>query len=492
MVNEPQDVSSESSRASEDSGDLQKGDLYVFCFGDNIYVRQENILRIGFQNAGGFPTQKGKVKEDNIRQGILKWDFDIFGTVETNLDWRLLQEQEKLPMRTKEWCEQQHISWCHNRNASPRQVRQYGGCALFSVNKAVHRAIEKGCDRTNLGRWAWTRYKGKGEQTLRVITAYRPNPPQGPFSVYAQHNAYFHSIDRQICPRQAFLMDLILELENFLLKGDKIILMLDGNSNMKNSDLSRALCKLSLYEAILSKHGLDGPATHKRNATKSPVDGIWMSPGLEILKGGYFEYDEVIPSDHRCLWIDLTFISAFGHNMPPISKRQPRRLHCKDPRLVQNYIKLFHQYAGPLKLAQQVRELEKKAPFMTKTELISEYESLDKIRCETVAFAERHCRKLRRGQVAFSPELNDSRLRIKAWILLIKSKKYKVSSRLIKRTLRNANITIEHRGWHEDELNLALKEEYQTYYKIKSNASQLRLTALEQLAMALAEQGNTD
>jgi len=90
MVNEPQDVSSESSRASEDSGDLQKGDLYVFCFGDNIYVRQENILRIGFQNAGGFPTQKGKAKEDNIRQGILKWDFDIFGMVETNLDWRLL------------------------------------------------------------------------------------------------------------------------------------------------------------------------------------------------------------------------------------------------------------------------------------------------------------------------------------------------------------------------------------------------------------------
>jgi len=81
-------------------------------------------------------------------------------------------------------------------------------------------------------------------------------------------------------------MDLTLELENFLLKGNKIILMLDGNSNMKNSDLSRALCKLSLYEAILSKHGLDGPATHKRNATKSPVDGIWMSPGLEILKRG--------------------------------------------------------------------------------------------------------------------------------------------------------------------------------------------------------------
>jgi hypothetical protein len=54
---------------------------------------------------------------------------------ETNVDWRVLKETEKLPARTREWWDQQHVSWMHNRTMGLQQVRQYGGCALFSVNK---------------------------------------------------------------------------------------------------------------------------------------------------------------------------------------------------------------------------------------------------------------------------------------------------------------------------------------------------------------------
>ncbi len=258
---------------------------------------------------------------------------------------------DKFPFRTKDWWEQQHVSWTHNRTNHPRQARQYGGCSLFSIDKAANRAVDKGYDKTNLGRWVWTRYKGRGNHSLRVITAYRPDPPQGPFTVYAQQNAYFHSIGRDICPRQALLIDLLEEIQQIMEEGDHIIVLMDGNSNMKQSDLSKALTHLSLQKAIIGRHGSEGPATHKRNAMSSPIDGIWISPGLEISKGGYFHYDQVIPSDHRCLWVDLSFMTAFGHNMPPLNKRQPRRLHCRDPRLVQNYVLwLFHQYAGPINL----------------------------------------------------------------------------------------------------------------------------------------------
>jgi exonuclease III len=259
----------------------------------------------------------------------------------------MLREQEKLPSRTKAWWEHQHVSWAHNRTMAPSQVRQYGGCALFSINKAAHRACEKGCDGSNLGRWVWTRYKGWGNQSLCIITAYRPNPPQGPFSVYAQHNAHFNSIRRDISPRQAFICDLILEIQKFLDLGDHLILMLNGNSNMKNSDLSKSLSQLSLSEAILGRHGNDGLATHKRSSTGTPIDGIWFSPGLEIQKGGYLEYDAMLQSDHQCLWVDLSFQNAFGHNMAPIHKNQARRLHFRDPRLVQNYTHLYHQLAYP-------------------------------------------------------------------------------------------------------------------------------------------------
>jgi len=309
----------------------------------------------------------------------MKWDFDIFGMAEVNLDWRLLKEQDKLPTRTKEWWTQQHMSWTHNRTSEPRQPRQYGGTALFSVNKAAHRAIDKGYDGSNLGRWSWSRYKGKGNQTLRIIVAYRPNPPQGPSIIYAQQNAFFHTTGCDICPRYAFLVDLTEEITKFIEEGDHIILMIDGNSSMKNSDLSRALYNLTLKEAILEKHGLKSPETHKRSSTSLPIDSIWVSPGLGILKGGYFAYDEVVPSDHRCLWIDVSFVTAFAHNMAPLCKKQPRRLHCKDPRLVQNYIKLFRHFAKPIDLFNRVQDFEKRAPHMSCSEVIHEYEALDLI-----------------------------------------------------------------------------------------------------------------
>jgi len=65
---------------------------------------------------------------------------------EVNIDWRLMPEQDRFPSRTKEWWTQQHVSWANNRTLEPRQQLQYGGTAIFSVDKASYRATEKGAD----------------------------------------------------------------------------------------------------------------------------------------------------------------------------------------------------------------------------------------------------------------------------------------------------------------------------------------------------------
>jgi len=129
---------------------------------------------------------------------------------------------------------------------------------------------------------------------------------------------------------------------------------------------------------------------------------------------------------------------------------------------------------------------------MSRYAIVKEYEALDKLRCEATEFAERHCRKLRTGQVAFSPELNYSRLKIKAWLLLIaKTKKQKVSSRLLSRTLKKAQITPTARSLALVEMQNQLKDEYKAYCKIKGEAKELQATALDNLADALAKNGDT-
>ncbi len=100
---------------------------------------------------------------------------------------------------------------------------------------------------------------------------------------------------------------------------EHIIPMLDGNSTMKQSDFQQAKVHLKFREAVLSRHGTQGPATFCRNKTQTPIDGLWVSQGLVFTRSGYLHYDSIFPGlEHRCLWMDISFSSAFGHNMPAI------------------------------------------------------------------------------------------------------------------------------------------------------------------------------
>jgi hypothetical protein len=83
------------------------------------------------------------------------------------------------------------------------------------------------------------------------MVAYRPNPPGGPYTVYAQHRTFFNSIGRDICPRKAFLLDICSAIQEFKEAGDHIILMLDGNTDMRFSDLQQSLLSCDMREVIL-------------------------------------------------------------------------------------------------------------------------------------------------------------------------------------------------------------------------------------------------
>jgi hypothetical protein len=260
------------------------------------------------------------IKDDIIRQRINAWEFDIFGLSETNVDWRLIPEQHKLFFRTKSWWENTHTSHAHNVALPPVSRKQFGGVALFSTGPSVHRIIGKGVDRSLLGRWSWTLYRGKNNHLLKIYSAYRPNPPSGPFSVYAQHRQYFLSKRIVVCPRQAFLDDL--------------------SQDMWNSSTLQAFTRLTLREAILDRHGTNAPATYKRNTLNTPMDSCWISPGLEIIRGGYLPFDQLFQdTDHCGIWIDVSFTSAFGYILLPTPKPKARKLNCRDPRIMENFIK---------------------------------------------------------------------------------------------------------------------------------------------------------
>jgi hypothetical protein len=126
---------------------------------------------------------------------------------------------------------------------------------------------------------------------------------------------------------------------------------------------------------------------------------------------------------------------------PIIKHHQARRLQCKDPRCMANYNRRYKQYITQHNLLQWAKDLEANSTHPLSTEAITEYEEIDKLRCTAVNIAVRKCRKLRMGQVDFSPTIQLLMRKINAWQLLYKrAKGKKVSSRLLSRSLRKAKV----------------------------------------------------
>jgi hypothetical protein len=366
---------------------------------------------------------------------------------------------------------------------------------MWSIGKAAHRVIGQGKDPTGLGRWIWTRYRGRNNTTLKIFSAYRPKPPsEGPFTVHAQHRAYFNSSGEDRCPRRAFLEDICKDISIAQNEGDNTIVMLDGNQDMRKGELYEAFTSCNLHEAIIQRHGTNKPSTYIRNSSNTPIDGIWCNPGLSIKSGGYCEFDQVFNNtNHRTIWIEVTYLHAFGHNMPPIIRPQARRLQCKDPRCVDNYIKILEKYIDQHGLLTKAQLLQQNSTHPLSLEEQQQYEELDKLRCVGVAQAEKKCRKLRMGNVDFSPTVQLYMRAIRAWNLLIKKAKgLKVSSRMLARSLCKANLTSQTRSLGLPALEDNLKQAYTIYYTSKGNASSLRGSALEARAEAWAMKNQLD
>jgi len=317
-----------------------------------------------------------------------------------------------------------------------------GGTALLSINKAAHRVIEGGIDEPKLGRWCWTKLRGRSNHVLKIFVGYCPNPPTGPNSVYAQCRAFFLLSSQERCPRKAFVEDMCKEIQLALAAHEKVMVLMDGNHNMKNSHLKKGLKALILNEAILTSHETNDPSTHRRNSTRTPIDGRWVSPGVTIQKGGYLDYNQFIRNaNHMCLWIDVTFTNAFGHNMPAIIRPSMRCLTCHNSRIINNYITSYEYLAAKHNLLGRSLSLLSTASYPYTPSLQHAYKRLDNTRCEITRAAEKKCRKLRTDQVTFSLEIQLAHRTIKAWTLLKKQANgCKTSSRLLSRMLQKAGI----------------------------------------------------
>ena len=205
------------------------------AWGDALTGKREGICRIGLLNPSVFTLTGGSAKDDQLQELMKTMEADVMCFPEVNVCWHKVAPRNRLEERTMGWFETLHRSVSYNSRDQITSRHQFGGTAIFSINNAASRVMGSGRDSTGLGRWTWTRFRGRNGIATRIVCAYRLCTPAGSdkvFSVYAQHQRFFDDQRDDICPREAFIRDLCEELDEWIAQGDQVIVALDANEEI--------------------------------------------------------------------------------------------------------------------------------------------------------------------------------------------------------------------------------------------------------------------
>ena len=245
-----------------------------------------------------------------------------------------------------------------------------------------------------------------------------------------------------------------------------------------------------LEDAIHMLHGNDNvPATYHRGSKQ--IDGIFVSSTINPICSGFLEFGG-FPSDHRCLWMDISFNNAFGYKMQYIANPQARRLKCDDPRIRKKWTQAMHKFVREHNLYKRIKRIEDNMNIPLSPESIREFSSILALRKQGMDHADKVCRHLKMGQVPYSPEIKRMALKLTLW-KAVKTKKLgcKYSQSKLRRLEKQTGISNSlHTPLHIVEMKI--RSAQMEYNKVKKEAKELRYKFLEAKAAAMAEENNGD
>ena len=279
---------------------------------------------------------------------------------------------------------------------------------------------------------------GKLGVSTIITTAYNPckSKISQPKTVYAQQKRYWLSRKIDTCSREMLRRDLSKFLKNCSDKGHNIVLCIDLNedTNRSNGPLYQTLIhENNLIDALKSKHKQPSPPIFE-NGSKT-IDAIFISSQLNsIHRAGWLGFGQGV-GDHRIAYIDIDATCLINKDKQDIVPINARRLQIDKEQCMKKYNEYVEPEYRKHKLLPRMNTLRRQTKGKTTLRMIEEIEKIDKTRTEIVKKGEKKCRKLKMGQVPFSPTDVQCHTRlIEFWTLVIKKKgKRKISSRLITR-----------------------------------------------------------
>ena len=180
-------------------------------------------------------------------------------------------------------------------------------------------------DASGLGRWTLLKLRGRGHRMLTIISAYRVSQSTLTAGHDTAYNQQYRALRRQGIqhpkPKLQFIKDLITTINNHKREGE-VIVMLDANSELTDSHMSRLLNQTELFDVMGYSNTQPTPNTYIRGP--NTIDFILATAPLlpTIKQAGMLAFKHGILSDHRGLWIDMNY-KDLSTDLQPTSDPYP-------------------------------------------------------------------------------------------------------------------------------------------------------------------------
>jgi hypothetical protein len=434
---------------------------------------------------------------------------------ETNINWHHYQHSAALRRCL-------HRNWSSSRfqTSVPEEIflgnYQPGGTATLITDRWTSRVTKSGVDPFGLGRWSYVMLRGKSDISICIITAYRVcnDKSTGPKTAYQQQKRHLAALFRQsnkvvtVDPFRQFVLDLQSWISSIQADGTQIILCLDNNEELLESEGQIVSLPLSSLPAQHKTH--DGrletlarsvglvdvlrnhhpspvyPATYNRGRKR--IDLILVSASLlkTVKSSGILPYNSIFQGDHRPCYIDLDAEEAFGGKTAPISPPCQRCLQMHDPRKVSAYLDILTKQLDKHNIFHKVSNLQKKDPAQWHKEDYIAYERLDKLITEAMLYAERAVSSRYTKTWEWSPVMVSAVYAERFWRLALKKSSGRlVSDGLLNRTRTLAGIPQIVQPLSLPEILQCLAAARQSRRALQKDSQTLRKNYLTGLASAL-------
>ena len=257
-------------------------------WGDAFEEKCEGHIRITSRNIGGLLVKLNNKKELDLKNWIKEKGIDIMGIQEANINWSRCSQNERFTHRMKS------MNWrfmkgstSHNKHFDSHSKSMFGGTITLAVEEVAQATTTMGADHTGLGRWSWLKIESKKFST-RIISVYKPNivkDPEKPGAVYMQQYCYWTSKNKDVCPNEMLVKQLVDLIVKWRAKKERIILMIDMNEDVRKAKLTQMLEEVGLVSPFRSKFGNKLPPTFHLGS--APIDDIFVSRDIPIAKAGF-------------------------------------------------------------------------------------------------------------------------------------------------------------------------------------------------------------